>query len=166
MPPLGASFVNFAIWAAILYFGLRRPLSEFLQQRRALVVEGIEEAARVKAEAERKHKEYDERIKNMDAELERLRDELRKSGFEERDRIVADAAKRGEKMRAEAQFLIEQQLKQLREDLTKEAIDAAIRTAEGILRQGTSAADQERLANEYLGTLRSSLTQQLERSKQ
>ncbi|MDQ3031492.1 MAG: ATP synthase F0 subunit B [Myxococcota bacterium] len=151
---MGGSFVNFALLLVVLWLLMRKSLPEFLSNRRAAVVQGMEEAARVTAEANAKHKEYSERIDNLDAELDRLRDEMRRAGMDERDRIVADAGVRGEKMREEARFLIDQQMKQLREDLTREAIEAAVAAAEAVLVQSTSAQDQERLAKDYLGTIR------------
>ncbi len=158
---MSGSFVNFGIWLAILFFMLRKPAAEFLRNRRASVVEGMEEARRVKEEAEAKYKEYSERIENLDAELERLREDMRRAGVEERDRVLADAEVRGEKMRSEARFLIGQQMKQLREDLTREAVESAVKTAEEILKKTTTAQDQERLAQQYLGTLRASLAEKL-----
>lgn len=82
-----------------------------------------------------------------------MRREMKKGGLAERDKIVADAAARSEKLHAEARFLVEQQMKQLKDDLTREAIEAAIGAAEKILKERTQAADQERLANEYLERL-------------
>jgi F-type H+-transporting ATPase subunit b len=159
---LGASFFNFGLWLVIIVWGLRRVLPEFLRNRRALVAEGIEEAKRVKDEAEAKRREYTERIDNLDAELERLREEMRRAGLEERDRVVAEAARKGEKMREEARFLVDQQLKQLREDLTREAVEASIAAAREILEKNTTREDQERLAQEYLGTIRESLKKKVE----
>lgn len=162
---LSGSLVNFGIWLALLFVMLRKPLSEFLRNRRASVVEGMEEAKRVKGEAEAKYKEYSERIENLDAELERLREEMRRAGIEEREKIVAEAEKKADRLREEARFLIAQQLKQLREDLTREAIEAAVRSAEEILRKGTTAQDQERLAQEYLGTMRTSLEKKIQEKR-
>jgi F-type H+-transporting ATPase subunit b len=156
---LAGSFFNFAVWLLALVFLLRKPVAEFLRNRRATVIEGMEEAKRVKEEAEAKYREYSERIENLDAELERLRDEMRRAGMEERERIVAEAARKGDKMREEARFLIDQQMKQLRDDLTREAIEAAVRAAQELLEKGTGAADQERLAQEYLGAIRGTLAQ-------
>lgn len=155
---LGGSIVNFGLLMLILFVLLRRSLPEFLSNRRAAVVEGMEEAKRVKEEAEAKYAEYSERIDNLDAELDRLREEMRRAGMDERDRIVADASKKAEKMRDEARFLIEQQMKQLREDLTREAIEAAIAAAEAALVKGTTPADQERLAKEYLASIKSTVS--------
>lgn len=149
--------VNFALWAGILWYMLKDRIPAFLASRRATIVSELDEAKRMKEEAERKFAEYSERIENLDSELDRMRAEMKQGGLSERDRIVAEAASRGEKMRAEARFLVEQQMKQLKEDLTREAIEAAIGAAEKILRDKTGAPDQERLATEYLDRLSSQL---------
>ena len=47
-----------------------------------------------------------------------------------RDRIVAEAEARATRMRDDTRFVIEQQMKQLRADLTREAIEAAVNAAE------------------------------------
>lgn len=151
---LGYQLLNFGVWAGLLIWVLRSRIPGLLAGRKAALVEGLEEARRMKDEAERKVQEYTSRIDNLDAELDTMRHEMRQGGLAERDRIVKDAAHRAEKMRAEAKFLIEQQMKTLREDLTREAIEAAIGAAEKILRdKAVAPADQERLATEYLGHL-------------
>jgi F-type H+-transporting ATPase subunit b len=111
----------------------------------------------MKSEAEAKFAEYSKRIETMDEELARVREDMRKAGQGERDRLVKDASEKAERMHAEARFLVEQQMKQLKEELTREAIEAAIVAAETILRERTSAADQQRLAEEYLTKLKSSV---------
>lgn len=151
---LAGQLVNFAVWLFLMWYLLKKPLPAFLQERRAAIVDGLEEAKRLTAEAEAKHKEYSDRIANMDRELEDLRAEMRKSALDERDRIVKEASDKAEKMKTEARFLIDQQMKQLRADLTREAIEAAVGAAETILREKTTAQDQQRLADEYLGRLR------------
>jgi F-type H+-transporting ATPase subunit b len=162
---LGGSFLNFGLLLLILLWLASKALPEFLRNRRAAVVEGMEEARRVKEQAEAKYKEYSERIENLDAELDRLREEMRQAGMDERDRIVAEAAGKAEKLRAEARFLIEQQMKQLREDLTREAIEAAVAAAEASLVKGISPQDQERLAKDYLGTIRTSLADKVQEKR-
>lgn len=156
-PALAGRFLAFFIWAGILvYFG-RKPLSEFLVARRKAIVDGLEEAKRIEAEATAKHEEYTARIENLDAEIAKLRKEFERAGMEERDRMVAAAADKAHKLHAEAHFLVQQQLKTLREDLTREAIEAAVGAAEKILRERSTGADQQRLADDYLARLRASV---------
>jgi F-type H+-transporting ATPase subunit b len=152
-----ATVVNFLIWLAIVIVLLRKPLTTHLQNRRLAILEGLEQSARLKEAAEQKHAEYTERLANLDKELETLRKEMIQAGEVERDRIVAEAEARTARMRRDAQFVIEQQMKQLRADLTREAIESAVSAAEQLLRQQTAVADQQRLADAYLGNIEASI---------
>ncbi|MBX7193715.1 MAG: ATP synthase F0 subunit B [Sandaracinaceae bacterium] len=149
---------NFAIWLTLIYMLLNKVLPKYLADRRAGIVDGLEEAKRMKTEAEAKFAEYSKRIETMDDELARVRDDMRKAGQTERDRLVKEAADKGERMHAEARFLVEQQMKQLKEELTREAIEQAVAAAEKILRERTTAMDQQRLADDYLARIKSSVT--------
>jgi len=156
-PAFAGRVLAFVIWAGILvYFG-RKPMADFLAVRRRGIVDGLEEARRVEHAAQAKHEEYSARIENLDAEISKLREEFKRAGMEERDRMVAEAADRAHKLHAEANFLVGQQLKTLREQLTHEAIEAAVGAAEKILRERATGADQQRLADEYLARLRQSV---------
>jgi F-type H+-transporting ATPase subunit b len=148
---------NFAIWLTLLYILLDRVLPKFLAARRASILDGLEEAKRMKAEAEAKFAEYSKRIETMDDEIARVREDMRRAGQGERDRLVKEASDKAERMHAEARFLVEQQMKQLKEELTREAVEAAVLAAETILRERTNAADQQRLADEYLVKLKASV---------
>ncbi|MBZ0120396.1 MAG: hypothetical protein K8H88_25620 [Sandaracinaceae bacterium] len=148
-----ATVVNFLLLCAILVFLARKPLTEYLRARRLQIEEGLVEAARLKEEAERKHAEYSERLEQMDEELERMRKEMVQAGEAERDRIIAEAEARAARMRREAQFVIDQRVKQLRADLTREAIEAAVGAAEALLRDATTPQDQKQLADSYLAQL-------------
>ncbi len=156
-PPFAGRVLAFVIWAFLLiYFG-RKPLSAFLSTRRASILDGLEEAKRVEAAANAKHAEYTARIENLDEEIQKLREDFKRAGLEERDRMVAEASARANKLAAESKFLVEQQLKGLREELTREAIEAAVAAADKILRERATSADQQRLADEYLARLRTSV---------
>jgi F-type H+-transporting ATPase subunit b len=152
-----ATVVNFLIWLAIVIVLLRKPLMEYLRTRRLSVIEGLEQSKRLREAAEQKHAEYTERLANLDKELAKLRQEMIQAGESERDRIIAEAEARAARMRRDAQFVIDQQMKQLKADLTREAIEAAIAAAEQMLRDQTATPDQQRLAEAYLGNLESSI---------
>jgi F-type H+-transporting ATPase subunit b len=150
-------------WGAVVNFGLlivvlvalgKKPMASFLSSRRRAVEEGLAEAQRMKSQAEAKHKEYSERLEQLDREIAEIKREMVKAGEAERDRIVADAEAKAARMRRETSFLIEQQMKQLRVDLTREAVEAACEAADAVLREQTGSADQQRLAQDYLERLR------------
>lgn len=148
-----ASFVNFAILIGVFVYLFKDKLNTFLKERKAEVADALSEAARLKAEAEAKHKEYSERMAKLDQELAQIKQDVIAAGIKERDRIVAEAEHKAARMRQEAQFIVEQQVKQLRADLTREAVEGAVAAAEALLLKTTTSYDQQRLAQDYLNAL-------------
>lgn len=145
-----ASLISFGVLMAILVFVGRRRIRASLENRRREIEEAVEEARRREEEAEAKRKEFEERLAQLDSEMEKIREEVIRAGEVERDRIVEDAEAKAALMRKDAKFQIEQQMKQLRDDLTREAVDAAVAAAGEILKEKTTATDQQRLAQTYL----------------
>ena len=84
------------------------------------------------------------------AEAKRLHDEAQ---------AMHEATARVERMRADGTATIEQELKNLREDLRREAIIAATAAAEATVRSSIGADDQRRLADEYLSGLEAAGTE-------
>lgn len=154
-PPFLGPIVNFAILLVLGYMAVTRSINPSLQARRAAVESEIAEARRLHDEAQSMHAEITARLGSLDAEIAALRSQFVQAGEAERDRILAEARARVERMRAEGAATIEQELKNLREDLRREAIIAATAAAEATVRAGIGADDQRRLADEYLAGLES-----------
>lgn len=153
-PELAASFVSFAVLCVVLVRLLRAPLANYFKNHSSSVRKAIEEATLLKKAAERKHAEYEARIKNLDAEMEHMRAELIRAGEKERDRVLSEAEHRAARMRADVQFIISQSVKQLRERLLQETsikvMDAAYATLKGQL----TSSDHERLSDAFLDHLK------------
>lgn len=145
--------IDFAVVVGVLVVFGRKPIAQYLATRRKNVAEALEEAQQLKAQAEAKEKEFRERLEHLNEEIDELRKEMVAAGEAERDRIVAEAESKAARMRRETEFVIEQQMKQLRVDLTKEAVEAAITAAREVLSRETGPADQERLSKLYLERL-------------
>jgi F-type H+-transporting ATPase subunit b len=148
-----SAVVNFCLLIGIFVLLGRKPLRGFLSNRKRTMEEGLAEAQRMTAEAEAKYDEYSKRLEQLDREIDQIRAEMVRAGEAERDRIVAEAEAKGARMRRDADFLIQQQMKQLKVDLTREAVRAAVEAAEELLRGKTAPDDQQRLARAYLERL-------------
>ena len=155
-PPFIASLINFALLLVILFFAVRRAVNPALADRRAAIESEMGEAQRLRAEAEALHREYAERLENMDSELEKMRGEMQRAGESEYKRIVDEATVRAERMRKDGESAIAQEMKQLRDDLLRQAVMAAHESAEKAIRAQISPADQARLADNYLDNLEKS----------
>jgi F-type H+-transporting ATPase subunit b len=152
-PPWAAMFANLVILLAIYYKYGKGPISDGLKSRRANVAREIEEATRMFKEAEARAAKYQEKLSHLETELKETRDALRAAGEGERDRLVREAEERAVRMEKDATFLVEQELKQLRVELTRDAVETAVAAAEELLRKRITASDQERLAEDYLTEL-------------
>jgi len=152
-PPFIATLINFGILVAGYYLLGKKPIAAGLQARRDAIAKEIEEAQRMKQEAEERAKLYQAKLEKLEDEVRTAREALVRAGEAERDRIVTDAEAKAERMRKDAEFLVEQELKQMRLDLWREAVEAAVSAAEEMLKKRVTAADQERLAEGFLSEL-------------
>ena len=147
------TLVNFIVLLLLIGWVIRKKGNPALAERRAAVERELAEAQRLRAQAEQRHAETAARLEKLDEEMVQIRADMIKAGEAERDRIVAQAEEKAARMRKDASFLIEQQIKQLRKDLTRQAADAAVVAAQELLQKSTTDADQDKLAEAYLTRL-------------
>jgi F-type H+-transporting ATPase subunit b len=154
--PFGALALN----AAILYFLLfkygRKPIGDALRQRKLGIMKGIEDAAKMKAAAEARLSEYQKKLDEVDQEVARIRREMKQSGEAESARILSEAKERRARMERDARTLIDQELKAARENLLRDTVRAAVKSAEVTLTARIGDADQQRLGQEYLASIKAS----------
>lgn len=147
------TLINFAVLVGLLVWVIRKKGNPALAAHRAEVEKELAEARRLRAEAEKRHMETAMRLERLDEEMLQIRADMTKAGEAERDRIVEQAEEKAARIRKDANFLIEQQIKQLRKDLMQQASNAAVVAARDLLQDRTSDADQDRLAEAYLDRL-------------
>jgi F-type H+-transporting ATPase subunit b len=152
-PPLLATVINFSLLVLILFYAVRKAINPALNDRRAAIEAEIGEAQRLRAEAEALHREYTERLDRMQDELAEMRAEFQRAGESEYQRIIAEANERAERMRREGEFTIAQELKQVRDDLLREAVETAAESAEKAVRGQIGPQDHAKLADQFLASL-------------
>ena len=156
--PFGAMLLNSAVLYWLLVRFAKKPLADALKSRKTSILRGMEEAAKMKKESEERLAEYEQKLATLDQEIERIRQDMRASGQSERKRILAEAKEKRARMERDAQTLISQELKTAREGLLSEMSRAALRSAEITLRAKVTAADQNRLAEDYLAGIKNAAT--------
>lgn len=152
-PALGWLLVDFAIFVFIIYWFGRKPIAAYLQQRSDNIRHALEEAKQAKAEAEARAAELEQRVKELDGELQKLREDIHRLGEKERDRLSEEGKKTAQRMVADAEMQMQNELNSARESLKAEAVNQAIALAEDALRAQLSAADYIRLNAEFVQTL-------------
>ncbi|HYQ27962.1 MAG TPA: ATP synthase F0 subunit B [Polyangiaceae bacterium] len=156
--PFGAMLLNSAVLYWLLVRFAKKPLAAALKSRKTNILRGMEEAGQMKKEAEARLADYEQKLATVDQEIERVREDMRSAGQSERKRILAEAKEKRARMERDAQTLISQELKSAREGLLADMSRAALRSAESTLRARITAADQARLAEDYLAGIKQAAT--------
>jgi len=142
--------LNFLVLAALLYFAGRKSVASFLGNRRNRIMASMDEASRIKKEAEERHAEYSRRLSRIKEEERSIRDELLGAAIRDKERLVADAGARAEKLRAEARIIAEREGEEARLVLRRETADKAVRVAHEILEKRLGPGEHRRLVEDYL----------------
>jgi len=142
--PFLATLINFSLFVFLVVRFGGKPLAEALKKRKATIMRDIDEAQRMREASEKRLREYELRMEKIEEELERVRREFREASERERERILAEANERRERMKKDAEFLLSQELKQMRQDLLNETVDQAVLGAAELLRAKLSPDEQDR----------------------
>jgi F-type H+-transporting ATPase subunit b len=145
--------INFLVLVGLLYFAGRKTVARFLKERRDRLMASIDEASRLKEEAEGRNAEFTEKLDRMKEEEGRIREELVTAAEREKERLVADAGTRAEKLRAEARKLVERERAEAQLVLRREAADKAVGVAREILLEKIGPGEHRRLVDDYMKLL-------------
>jgi F-type H+-transporting ATPase subunit b len=145
--------VNFGLLVALYYTLGKKPVVEGLKQRRINIGKDIDEARKMLDEAKDRAKKYQADLKNADADAATAKAALVTSAKGEVERVLAETEERAARMQRDAERLVEQERKQLQQDLLIETVELATVQAQKILEKSATAEDHARLANELLAEL-------------
>jgi F-type H+-transporting ATPase subunit b len=91
------TFIFVAINLVVLYIFMKKflfkPVTSFMEKRKNSIEQGLKDAADAKIEAAETRKNYEEQIKNIKADSDKLLNEARTRAAREYDEIVATAKK-------------------------------------------------------------------------
>ncbi len=141
---------NFLILCSFLWYFARVPLADFLAQRRADILEGLDKAEKMKTEAEARHEEYQQRLDNIDKEIQKLREMALEESKLEKQKIIDEANRQADRIKNDAEFTAQQELKKAQAMLRAETAALSVKLAEGILTKTIDDNDRNRLLDEYL----------------
>lgn len=156
-PPFLAAILNIGVLGFILYRFGKKPIGDALVKRKQSIMSEIDNAARLKNEAQKRLDEYEGKFEQMAETLTALKSEYAAQAELEKKHIIAEAEERRARMRRDAEFRIDQELRTARIDLMREAVQGATTAAEEIIRSRTAQADLDRMSEDYLTSVREAL---------
>jgi F-type H+-transporting ATPase subunit b len=152
--PFGAWLLNAALLYGVIFRYARKPLAEALKNRKSGILRGMNEAKRMRKDAESRLADYESKLDRIDHEIERVTKEMREAAATERQAVLKDAKERRERMERDARLLVEQELAAAREGMKRELVSQALASATDALKTRLTEEDSRRLADEYLAGLK------------
>jgi F-type H+-transporting ATPase subunit b len=149
-PPFGFALINFAVFLAIMSKLAWKPLKKYVADRHDGIAKNLKEAAELRAAAEATLKQYEEKIKGIDREVDTLLAQIRKEAEGEKARIMAAAEADAKRLKADAERQIAAEIDRARRELRRGVIEAAVAAAQQSLQKNIAPDDQRKMAEKYV----------------
>lgn len=140
---------NLLLFLAVMFFILRKPITEALKTRRESIKEELKRARAEKEAAEAKLRTVEERLARLDQEIDEIKAEAEKEAQAEYGRLVRQAEMEAEQLKAAAQREIESAMKIARMQLREFVAEKSVELASQMLAKDIRPKDDERLLEEF-----------------
>ncbi len=141
---------NVAILVAVLVYFLRKPLAAYLAERTELMKKAIEDAARARASAAEQLAAIEARLAGLADEIAELDRRADAEADEETRRIQGAAQAEMERLRAQVRFTADQEVRKAKAELRKEAAELSAQAAAVLVGKTITPEDQERMVRENI----------------
>ncbi len=140
-----AALVAIAVWAI-----KKADVKGTLAARRRGIEGALKEAVEAKEQAEKKFKEYTERLDHANKEIEGISLNMKREGELEKERIIAEAHQAAARIQAQAESAAAQEILKAKGELRAEAARLAVEIAEQKIVKNITKGDQDKLVGEYI----------------
>lgn len=151
---LGWPIANFIIFVGVIYYFGNGPLKEYLATRSATIRKDLVEAAELKAAATAQLAAIEQKLQALPGELNTLRSRGAEDIVAEEQRIAAAAAADRERLLEQTRREIDLQVRLAKKDILEHAADLSVALATERIKKETTAADQDRLVDQYLNQVK------------
>jgi ATP synthase F0 subunit b len=154
-PPFVLMLLNFGILLVLLGKYGWPVASKLAIERHDSIKTALDDAAKLREQAQQKLTEYEARIKNVDDEVKKLVDGIRADADADKARILEAAATQAAQMKKDAETSIAAEIEIARATLAKEVAAAAAGATEKLLREKVTGDDQTKLVTTFIGNVQS-----------
>jgi F-type H+-transporting ATPase subunit b len=143
-------WVNFVIIVFVLVKFGRKPIKDFLSNRRESIGRQIKEYEQQKEAAAEKIEEANQMLKDSMTRFERIKTRIIEDGEKKKQQIIEDARQESMILLQGTRQKIENQIVEARNLIRSELIDSAIELAEKRLPAEITAADEQKLIDHFM----------------
>ena len=144
---------NLVLLIGVIIFFARKPVKQYLAERRQRIEDNIRGSERLLTEAEERLEEWQSKAARLDNEVAEIKRLARERAERERQRILADAERSAQRIQRDAEAAIDREVRRARKVLQQEAADLAVKLAEERLKSEVTEQDRERLVSEFVTTV-------------
>ena len=138
-------FLNLAIFAAVLIYLLRKPLSSAFKAKRDAIRAELIRAEEEKQAALNKLTLAEAKLARIESESDEIAEKARREAEEEKARILREADEEANRLHQQATSEIERKAQQVRLELRRFSAEESIRLAEEKIKQNITAAKDAEL---------------------
>jgi F-type H+-transporting ATPase subunit b len=146
-------FFNLGVVIAVLVYALRKPLSQFFEERRLNIRRSLEEAQQAKMAAEARLAEMQTRMAGLDLELQQIKEKALREAEEERTRASLLADQESERIIAAARREADALVKAATIELRQEAAKLAVQLAENKIHAEMGSEIDDRMVESFVRQL-------------
>lgn len=152
--PMSAPFIfmvlNFALLLVLLSWKGKPAFQKLAVDRHEQIKTALDEAAKLRRDAQEKLAEYDSKLKAANDEITKLVEGMRADAEADKKRILENAERQAAQMKKDAEQRIAAELESARAMLRREVALAATGAAEKVLREKMTAADQTKVITTFI----------------
>jgi F-type H+-transporting ATPase subunit b len=146
--------INFSILMVGLYLAWTKAIKGMFLSKRAEIKKGLKDAKAAKDAAEKKIEEYKGKLATLEGRLQEVAEEIRREGEVEKERAIVESRAAIERLKEQANFTIEQEVKKAKLEIRREVAGLAVSMARELLGKELKATDRERLIKGSIDKLR------------
>lgn len=158
-PPFLFMLLNFALFLGILWKYMRPAGNKLAEERHDLIKNALEEAAKLRKQAEDKLAEYEAKLAKADAEIKTMVEGMKADAEADKARMVAAAEASAAQMKRDAESRIAAEIEAARTRLAREVSAAAAAATEKLLRDKATADDQNKLVASFIADVNAATAQ-------
>ena len=144
---------NFLILMFILYKLGWKSIKNFFVGRRDEIKQSLEDAVAAKEAAEKKFKEYSDRLDKANEEIGQISEMIKSQGEVEKEKIIESAKVSATKMKEDAQARMEQDFKTASNQLRAEAAQLSVEMAEEVLKKTIKEQDHDIMVKDFVNRM-------------
>lgn len=154
--------INLVLLVGLLVYLLRKPFMAFLKKRKENITSEIDQAKKAIEEAKLKHEQYSAKLKNLESEINSLKDSIKKQGQLEKQELVTQAQNSSELIKKEVKDTVELETLRAKEQLQSEVVNSSVELAEKLIKEKIQGSSTTNAVDDLVKIIEEGKWQQLQ----